>query len=730
MANLSTNTIAGLASALGSKSAAKEIETYLHTENVLKHGADPTGGTYSTRAFQSAIDTVRAAGGGLVEVPDGHYTFDDQLILTNPDSGFEFVHLRGSGGYVYSDNQYGTLLDFSDMTPDRPAIVIQGSRATIVEGVVLRGCNAQPLLNTGALKTDTEADWVTSGLGITTGQYNPYCGIAIDPYSGTEPSGGYDGATYGRAHSAAVTIRGCAFWGWHVGLMNKPSDDSNQCEYLAVENTTFRGNTYAYSVGASQARTCTFTNVNTEINMTAFAGAVHGQQIGCCPNIHGGGAIATYNLFHFHGGYNVIEATGFYAESIRTIGYLGTGVTGPSYPASFKGCSFRFDSTLTQQDQHPFHVAVFVPTIFEGCFFQTVGGVFNVAGGSEDVSFKHCHFGETGSTWSDIYYTARLKDWNQPLVLMEGCSWVTDYWTAQSQNPAHNTYNANGITLQSRIEFHPMASKWVMFPQRMYELIGGTSNTYITSNISGITADSDGLEFTATTVAEIAVGDILFWQTIAIPKAGNLQFTLPLARVTAIDSSTVTAEWLCDPDWLNMAYTSGSVAQIAHREYCTGSVVTGVTTSASPTVTGVTSASTFFRVGDFISGTGIASKTRITAISGTELTLSKNATASATTRLNWGSIREVATVLTGSKTHDFGSLADGVSESTTVTVYGAVAGDRCVASLTTALADGFVLSANVSATDTVKVVLANVGGSTTDTASGTLAVQVFKGTST
>jgi hypothetical protein len=79
-----------------------------------------------------------------------------------------------------------------------------------------------------------------------------------------------------------------------------------------------------------------------------------------------------------------------------------------------------------------------------------------------------------------------------------------------------------------------------------------------------------------------------------------------------------------------------------------------------------------------------------------------------------------ATTPIGSKTHDFGSVADGAFESTDVTVTGAVLGDFAAASFSLDLPNGCWLSAHVSATNTVTVTLHNESGSSQDLASGTV----------
>lgn len=76
-------------------------------------------------------------------------------------------------------------------------------------------------------------------------------------------------------------------------------------------------------------------------------------------------------------------------------------------------------------------------------------------------------------------------------------------------------------------------------------------------------------------------------------------------------------------------------------------------------------------------------------------------------------------------TWDPSSIANGGIESTTVTVAGANLGDFAIASFSISL-QGMEMTASVSATNTVTVVLSNLTGASIDLASGTLSVLVFK----
>ena len=78
----------------------------------------------------------------------------------------------------------------------------------------------------------------------------------------------------------------------------------------------------------------------------------------------------------------------------------------------------------------------------------------------------------------------------------------------------------------------------------------------------------------------------------------------------------------------------------------------------------------------------------------------------------------------GSATYDPASLVDGAGATTTVTVTGAALGDYAVASFSNDL-QGILLTAYVSAANTVSVRFQNETAGTIDLASGTLRALVF-----
>ena len=85
--------------------------------------------------------------------------------------------------------------------------------------------------------------------------------------------------------------------------------------------------------------------------------------------------------------------------------------------------------------------------------------------------------------------------------------------------------------------------------------------------------------------------------------------------------------------------------------------------------------------------------------------------------------------LQGSETKDWGSIADGNEETEDMTVTGAALGDYVVAAMSIDVTD-LTITASVTASNTVTVVLGNFTGGAIDLGSGTLTVKVFKAGST
>ena len=104
--------------------------TYVRYENVVGHGADPTGATNSTTAIQAAIDAVVAAGGGTVFFPRGKYLASG---LTTPTTGAVITFLGEGGGDpragTWATTQRGSIL--TPYAAGQPVITLQSTKRLI-----------------------------------------------------------------------------------------------------------------------------------------------------------------------------------------------------------------------------------------------------------------------------------------------------------------------------------------------------------------------------------------------------------------------------------------------------------------------------------------------------------------------------------------------------------------------------------------------------------------------
>jgi hypothetical protein len=101
-----------------------------------------------------------------------------------------------------------------------------------------------------------------------------------------------------------------------------------------------------------------------------------------------------------------------------------------------------------------------------------------------------------------------------------------------------------------------------------------------------------------------------------------------------------------------------------------------------------------------------------------------NLTASGTLQVGGGTV--VASILSATATLDFGSIGSNDTETLTITVTGAVAGDSVFLGCPAGLDAGLIFCASVTAANTVTVRMHNSSGGSTDPASGTFRATVIR----
>jgi hypothetical protein len=118
-----------------------------------------------------------------------------------------------------------------------------------------------------------------------------------------------------------------------------------------------------------------------------------------------------------------------------------------------------------------------------------------------------------------------------------------------------------------------------------------------------------------------------------------------------------------------------------------------------------------------VTGTGLVSF-------GDSVSITGNLTTSGTLRVGGGTV--VASILSATATLDFPSIGSNDTETLTMTVTGAVAGDSVFLGVPAGLDPGLIFCASVTAADTVTVRMHNSSGGSVDPASGTFRATVIR----
>jgi hypothetical protein len=198
---------------------------------------DPTGARECSAEINQAIrefsreSSSSPTGRGILSWYPGKYKIDDTVLGGSDSAAGRSIFLQGKPGYANSEAS-GVILDATGNLL-KPAVNLQGQRFGGMDGFLILGPNAQPQANSYPSEyTDDVADWITAG--CADGRYAPQCGVAIDGWNGSTPSGGgYPGVTYASGtESAHLTISNVVCRGHVVGFMVNPSGFDTRADTL------------------------------------------------------------------------------------------------------------------------------------------------------------------------------------------------------------------------------------------------------------------------------------------------------------------------------------------------------------------------------------------------------------------------------------------------------------------------------------------------------------------
>jgi hypothetical protein len=387
------------------------------TVSVKDFGAKGDGATDDTAAIQKAINYAIYQSSpkiATVFMPAGSYKITDTLHLGYGDA-FRTVALVGDGKRYRGESGFGgTVIDATSFS-DRPAVAVQGARASAVRSMTICGSsfnyiNDHDLAGTSPDLDDTEiSNWFDPGLSANANsRYAPYAGIAIDPYSGTQPGTHYPDVTYppaaqtggsaitgqyGKAYSSGVIIEDVEISGFNVGVVIQPCDADGNGDFVKLNRIYIEYCPYGISAGNSQGRNVEINGEFSRIH-TCLVNAVHGRQIGKF-----GGYIRNVSLFDVIQIFDFgaadyagpINIDNLYAESLWKLGRYGQN-SNSNLPIKFTSCEFNFTA---QNDARGVPARVLTagepnPITFDSCLFAGYPAVAGIGGRVNDLNLIGC----------------------------------------------------------------------------------------------------------------------------------------------------------------------------------------------------------------------------------------------------------------------------------------------------------------------------------------------------
>jgi hypothetical protein len=736
-----------------------------------------------TTSLNAAISyglTQFAAGGVSPSLElTGKHRITDSLrvfLLNGAGTAFEFVSITILGATRNPGYVAGRAIGLYPTFVDRPAIIVQAARNFRVEGFNILGTANNGSVTIAQIATDV--NWYNTASARDT-RWSPYTAIAVDPFSLTVPAdGGYPGYSsfYGIQNngSSIARIDNMSIMRFVVGVMLSPSPTSPNNDAVIISQTTLFNCKVLVAIGQSQARGVALVDNFYGYFRTLVDTSNYGPGNGDFARIDGGVSIAGKWLMATNlGATSNGRITRFYAETLFSMGdWISQSpltiqdsqikiVDAPSLsvpaadyvlyntgPVNFLG------GIIASFDNTPWRLS-FSNIAAVNCLGTQFNNVPHVLIPARFYA-RNCNL--LNQAQGSIY---GLSDHFDDALNNVGNSSTRAYLTPGgllNDTAAGPTFNGGTITLR-----YAQTSNWESLP---LETVAITVNSNGTATFTSATPELY--------VQHDALTTSTAWSMTSSPTGATVAGAgLSIGRVQSVVGSTITLQGV------PVSLTSGTYALRVSRLPLIRKRMTGVFTSGSTSVTGLSDTATWI-AGDYVKFRGANTATRVSSVSGTNMTLSRPATITGTHELYdayliinsaFGSVApasgfyrigEQVTLFTptavdgagnlqtgwiatatgspatwratysldyaqtsASAVYDPASIVDADGFTTTISVPVAALGDFVDASFSNDL-QGIVLSAWVSASGVVSVRFQNETGGTVDLASGTLRVRITK----
>jgi hypothetical protein len=597
--------------------------------NVKDFGAVGDGVTDDLAAIQAAIDFALTENVGEVFIPSGTYLIDGTLQIRPLPSPYDALSISGETGSFLGVTR---LVQAPGQTLN-PLLAIQAMRDVVVKDIRFLGNNTapqSPTVGDGTWRNPDPTAYVTPG--CSTGRYNPYAGIAIDPLQGAAPANPADRYTfgsYGQQTSSKIKIENCRLQGFVVGAICNASTGS---ENYVFDRTQFIENKFALATTGSQQRNIVADNCDYNGHWVIFDNVTFNAQNGPPVAIQDGIFAKAYRMFQVKSDSGTLSMRGGYCESVASIGMIGVNSSSAFIAAQFDGVFFSLignDETGTQTNKD-IALVVNVPVIFSGCSF-TAQFMQQVIG-TQPVRFESCTFradtpGITSDELEDFrVVTPSSGGWR---LILDNCYQRVYSGTTKFLNntqfvgslPARALLNKNVSEIVNSVT----GKRYVIQPP----VVGTARDISGLTNVTYVDAETLTFDFAVDVNRPIQVGDVLDWRCLApaVEGATPSTFFAPAIRVTNIVGTTATCKIFAVID---TTYTPTSTA-VEINWFVNATVSTGDTTNGSADILNVTNISNF-RVGDWLafSNSSLPAYIRITGISGTTITCHRTLTVTIT----------------------------------------------------------------------------------------------------
>ena len=583
-------------------------------------------------AINFCIAFAKANNQTLSLLCSGSYTMSHPILVADVDvanTRFLFPSLTiraGSKGYLTNQK---TTWNFTDRTEH--GVAIHRGRSVRIENISIIGD-----ANNNAFPTYEQLiarnNWWNPH-GLTDGQYGTHTGIVVDPFNASHPSGekstyfssypfagGADLYTYSSGGLTDLVVDNCELHCWLRGF-DAAGSATQLGDSIRVTECNLSHNGIAIVVPESQVRGMEVIGCHYKANDTLFsANSSIGAGTGTGAFVRGGVSVYSYALADLSTSRGPISISQFYAESFATVGHFDG-----KLPATFNDCNFKFFDPHEQGvdlKAPDAHITGEGRVFFNGCYFGTYTNVpHKPVLANPNVFFSNTTF----SGWPIQPYRETLK--------LDNCNSIYENKPIAQRiisDPALYL-NTGSINAETKIFDGSEANPRILqgLSHGGAEYYGGGTVTLTTDDlatVSGIaSAYYDGLQ----------PGDYLGVLSGFSGRENSADKPLVamngggvIGRVQSKSAGVVTLE--------NVAYslTNGSYQFYVQRPRVLRYFTFGDTTSGSDQITNVSvnggSSLQSWVIGDFIRGAGIPAGSRITAKSGTTLTISQNATATAT----------------------------------------------------------------------------------------------------